>query len=340
MPQTAKLLLIVGSDREDRMQVTGGQLNIGASTDLHLLIGRDVPVHRTLMTRNFFRQQRAPDLFGYECILNLITEAEENGRVLENVRKFIRGYSGKVVNRPEAVLQSTRDLVARKLAGIPGLIVPRVLRLRAGKSDVAQLIERAGLNLPVIVRRVGTHTGRIVGRFDDIDALRAAKIGQGEHLATEFVDFRSADGLYRKYRVFFLGERRVFRHMLVSEDWNVHANDRQRVMAQRPELVATEAQMFAAPEGALTDQAQGVLSAVRERMPLDFFGMDFGIAPDGRVVLFEANATMNFFPLSTDPRFAYLARCVEPARCAFYELLGLPHEPVTAATWTEAQSAL
>ena len=62
--------------------------------------------------------------------------------------------------------------------------------------------------------------------------------------------------------------------------------------------------------------------------------LDFGIARDGRVVLFEANATMNFFPLSPDPRFAYLARCVEPARSAFYELLGL-QEPSRA----HAQSA-
>src|SRR4051794_14568598 len=142
MPQAAKLLFLIGSDRDDRMQVAGGQLNISASSDLHLLVGADVPVHRTLITRNFFRQQRAPDLFGYACVLNLITEAEENGRVLENARKLLRGFSGRIVNRPEAVLQSTRDLVARKLAGIAGLIVPRVLRLRGGKA--VQLVERAG----------------------------------------------------------------------------------------------------------------------------------------------------------------------------------------------------
>jgi hypothetical protein len=170
---------------------------------------------------------------------------------------------------------------------------------------------------------VGTHTGRIVGKFDDLDSLRAAAIDGGEHLATEFVDFRSVDGLCRKYRVFFIGQRRVFRHMLASEDWNVHASDRQRVMAERPDLIAAEDNMFEAPEGAFTDNVQQVLAAVRERIPLDFFGMDFGIMPHGRVVLFEANGTMNFFPLSPDPRFAYLARCIEPARNAFYELLGL-----------------
>ena len=321
MPQTAKLLIVVGSDREDRIEVGGGQLNISASSDLHLLIDPRIPVDRTLMTRNFFRQPRALDP-GYDCILNLITEAEENGRVLENLRKFIRGYRGRVINRPEAVMQTTRDLVARRFAGSPGLVVPRVLRLRNAKTAV-QMVERTGLDFPVIVRRVGTHTGEIVGRFDDVETLRSAPIEDGEHLAIEFVDFRSTDGLYRKYRVFFIGQRRVFRHLLISDSWNVHAADRQRVMAARPELIEEEQRMFTSFENPFPDQVQRVLSAVRERMPLDFFGMDFGILPDDRVVLFEANATMNFFPLSPDPRFAYLAGCVEPARQAFHQLLGL-----------------
>src|SRR5437763_17213591 len=114
MPQTAKLLFIVGSDREDRMQVAAGQLNISASTDLHLLIDSRVPVDRTLMTRNFFRQKRVLEP-GYEGIINLITDAEENGRALENLRKFVRGYHARIINRPEAAMQSPRDLVARRL---------------------------------------------------------------------------------------------------------------------------------------------------------------------------------------------------------------------------------
>src|SRR5947209_17858018 len=95
-------------------------------------------------------------------------------------------------------------------------------------------------------------------------------------------------------------------------------------MAERPEMVIEEKRMFAAPEVSFPDEVQRVLAAVRQRMPLDFFGMDFGVLPDGRVVLFEANATMNFFPLLPDPRFAYLESCMEPARNAFLELLGPP----------------
>ena len=65
-----------------------------------------------------------------------------------------------------------------------------------------------------------------------------------------------------------------------------------------------------------------VLEAVRSRMPLDYFGMDFGVTPSGEVVLFEANATMNFFPFLHDPRLDYLKSALKPAREAFHEMLG------------------
>jgi glutathione synthase/RimK-type ligase-like ATP-grasp enzyme len=256
--------------------------------------------------------------------LNLITEAEKNSKVLENLRKLLRGLPGKIINPPEAVLRSTRDQVARRLAGISGLIVPRAIRLRKGKPGLAiQAIEQAGLSLPIILRQVGTHTGKIVGLFDRVDQIQAELGSDDEHIATEFVDFRSSDGLYRKFRVFCIGRQIVFRHLLISDDWNVHGKDRGRFMADRPDLIDEERAMFGTPEGAFSPKIRQVISAVRERIALDFFGMDFGIAPDGRVLLFEANATMNFFSPLPGPQFNYLRACIAPAQLAFRELLGL-----------------
>jgi hypothetical protein len=82
--------------------------------------------------------------------------------------------------------------------------------------------------------------------------------------------------------------------------------------------------MLATPGGAFSPQASQVLSAVRDRVELDFFGLDFGILADGRLLLFEANATMNFFSPLPSEQFAYLRACVPPARAAFRELLGFP----------------
>jgi hypothetical protein len=96
-------------------------------------------------------------------------------------------------------------------------------------------------------------------------------------------------------------------------------------MAFRPDLVAEDRAVMESG-GRLPPPVSAVFDEVRRRMPLDFFGVDFGISPNGEVVLFEANATMSFFPFAEDPQFDYSRRCIAPARSAFRELLGFPSE--------------
>jgi hypothetical protein len=324
------LLFLAGSDRHERAILGTETIGNVGSTDLYKLLAKRARYDRLHVTKQFFRQGRRPKLQRYLCLLNLVTDPDQNPKVLENLRKLLRGYPGRVINRPEAVLQSTRDQVAKRLAGTPGLIVPTTLRLRINKPDIAaQAVERAGLQFPIILRRAGTHTGRIVGVFDGLASFRAACGEEGDHIAIEFIDFRSSDGLYRKYRSFFIGRHIILRHMLVSDQWNVHAKERERFLTEWPELLDEERALFETPQGAFPEPVLQCQRAIRERMPLDFFGMDYGIVPDGRVVLFEANATMNFFPFVADPRVAHVKACYRPAQEAFWEMLGLP---VTADT--------
>jgi hypothetical protein len=339
MPADASLLFIIGGgDDADRVMHTGSKIIVTGTTDLTKLLLDRVPHHRLHITRNYFRQGRQADLTGYRTLINLITEPEQNSKVLENLRKLLRGVPGRVINKPEAVLRSTRDQVARLLSGIPGLIVPKAIRLDGGKQAIAaKALAKAGIVAPVILRKTGTHAGKIVGLFDSVDGAVAA-LEPGEHIATQFVDFAGADGLYRKFRVYFIGRRVVLRHMIVSDEWNVHVRERGRFMADHPEQVAEERALFETDEP-FSAKVREVFREVRERMPLDFFGMDFGLTRDGDVVLFEANATMSFFPLwpSKDPQFIYLTKCLEPATAAFRELLDLPAEvPPVARVRLEA----
>jgi hypothetical protein len=332
---SARLLFLAGSDQHDRAILGTETIGNVGSTDLYRLLAKRARYDRLHVTRHFFRQGRRPKLHHYLCLVNLVTDPDQNPKVLENLRKFLRNYPGRVINRPEAVLQSSRDQVAKRLTGTPGLVVPKTLRLRIDRPDIAaQAVDRAGLQFPVILRRAGTHTGKIVGVFDDPAALRAACGGDGDHIVTEFIDFRSNDGKYRKYRSFFIGRHIILRHMLVSDQWNVHAKERQRFLTEWPELLEEERQLLDTPQGSFSTEVLDCQQAIRERMPLDFFGMDYGIGPDGRVILFEANATMNFFPFIADPRLDYVKRCYRPAQEAFWEMLGLP---VTARTRDEAE---
>ncbi len=318
--EQAPMLLVGGSDGGLVRNSKGGFGHKG-NTDLFRLLGENVPFEELHLTRNLRQMPWLPDLTPFACILNLITDPDQNPKTLDNLRKLLRGYRGRVINRPEAMLRSGRDQVAKLLGGIPGLVVPRAIRLRASKPEIAaQAIARSGLQFPVILRKAGTHTGKIVGVMQTLDELRAGLTAETEHFATEFVDFRSPDGLYRKYRVYFFGPRIVLRHMFVSDDWNVHVSVRERFMRHRPGLLEEEAKLFASQAKAFSPILREVFRQVRRRMPLDYFGMDFGILPDGRAVLFEANATMSFFPVDYET-YPYLKRCIPPAEHAFREMV-------------------
>ncbi len=321
----AKVLLLVGHDDLATIKVGGGKARMNGTTDLtnFLLPGE---YHRLHVRPGMLRKAPTPILEGYAVIANCITEAERSPRCLDEARRLLKRAPARVVNRPEAVLRTTRDQIARRMAGIDDLVVPRVHRFRARDgAGLVRAMRQAAMRLPVIMRRPGTHGGEVVGRFDSIDDMAAAVDAPGEFLITEFHDFRRGDGLYRKARAYYIGGRRVFRHYFASDDWNVHFSARDRFMADRPETIAEEATYFERPEGVLPARASAALDAINERMGLDFFGIDFAILEDGRVLLFEANATMNFFANFRDPRFPAVAKAVKPAGEAFRALLGLPY---------------
>ena len=318
----ARLLVLVGADEGTKVN-SAGRYRVAGSSDIFKLIPESLKYDRVNLRWQALRQGMRPDLGRYDCVLNLVTDPDQQPRTLEAVQKLLRGYRGRIVNRPEAVLRTTRDLVARRLAGIRGLRVPKVLRLRNPKPGAAsKAAERAGLAFPLIVRVAGTHTGRVLGLSDDAAGLDALCGGRGDFIATEFVDYRSADGLFRKYRFWAFGKRSIFRHMVASDDWNVHVKARLAFMLERNDLIAEEQKLLTLAEGAFPPQIHAVFDAVRTRIGLDFFGMDFALGSDGQVILFEANATMNFFPLEVHPKFSYLGKIEAPARAAFVDMLG------------------
>ena len=87
-------------------------------------------------------------------------------------------------------------------------------------------------------------------------------------------------------------------------------------MLGRADLRDEERSAVERPRHAFPSSVLETLRAVRKRIPLDYFGMDFGIAADGAVVLFEANATMDFFSTVTEPEFAYVHQLLPLARRA------------------------
>ena len=333
----ARVLIVYGGDRIYPTS-TPGRLRYKGVSDVDGLIPETVSTKRLNLGMDLepllmmLRQQSGGgDLSAFGCVLNLVSEADRSPNTLEALRLLLRGYRGRVINRPEAVLRTSREEVANVLSGIPGLLVPRVLRFRGGDPDAAlAAVIGAGLNFPLIVRRTATHRGRTMALVENEDQFRSAVSTELEHLAIEFVDYRSADGLYRKYRIWSFGGRQVFRHLAITDQWIVHVTPGNDFMFDRPDLVEEEMRLMERPEGAFPDPVHAIVAEIGERLGLDYFGVDFGFHSDGKMVLFEANAAMTYFPMVPHPRWEFRRALLAPAQEAFAAMLGL-HDCCPAA---------
>jgi glutathione synthase/RimK-type ligase-like ATP-grasp enzyme len=61
----------------------------------------------------------------------------------------------------------------------------------------------------------------------------------------------------------------------------------------------------------LGDKAFAALEKIRDALGLDYAGVDFGVGPDGDLLLFEANATMVIAVPSADERWAYRRAAID-----------------------------
>ena len=110
MMGASRLLFLFGSGDEGDQVVSRapGRGIIRGSSDL----GRLFP-HRDMIDRMLVTPHQAHvDVSSYPVIVNMITEAEKNTKVLATARKLLAGVQSRVINPPDAVLRTTRDQVA------------------------------------------------------------------------------------------------------------------------------------------------------------------------------------------------------------------------------------
>ncbi|MGH9137841.1 MAG: hypothetical protein ACRD0G_12450 [Acidimicrobiales bacterium] len=211
---------------------------------------------------------------------------------LESAAAVIEQIRRPVVNPPAPVLRTGRDEVYRRLHEIPGLRCPKTVRLFPEHvSDIGELLtagEGGAARPPFLVREAGTHGStklELVSTEADLPRLdRFAFDGRAFYLI-EFVDYRSADGLYRKYRAVVIGGRLFLRHLITSDSWKVHSRSRRGVMAQSTELRDEEVRALESFDPGEHPR----FGRIWAELELDYFGVDHGYDLDGNMVVFEVN---------------------------------------------------
>jgi Flp pilus assembly protein TadD len=283
-------------------------LVLAAAEAANVPLGDLIPQATTTVVRWYVEYATGdpdPMLAQADVVFNGIGDADLAPELPPLVRRFLDGR--RVLNPSARVALTRRCDLPRLLGGIPGIVVPPVVR-----HDGLAPPEILG---PVLARPIGSHGGEGLRRYDDVEAL--AGLPDAAYV-TQFVDYASADGWYRKYRVIFVEGRPYPYHLAISRHWLVHywTSGMEQDAHRREE----ERRFLADPAAAIGSGAMAAVGAIGERLGLDYAGIDFGLLPDGRLVVFEANATMLVHP-ERDPCFAYRNPAVRAIRSAFAAML-------------------
>jgi glutathione synthase/RimK-type ligase-like ATP-grasp enzyme len=257
-----------------------------------------------------------------DVMVNAVCDPDSNRQSLEVVTRVQQQLGLPIVNHPGAVLETTREQMSTYLPDTPGVRMPRTIRIQPRRvAHVAAAMDAGEVTLPFLFRQVGSHGGQdlvLVRERGDLDELEQFAFDGRDFYVTDYVDFRSADGLYRKYRVLVIDGVPYAKHMIASDVWNIHAEDRDVMMHGTPELQQEE-EAFLRNFGAEQFPAFGMLAS---KTGLDYFGMDFGIDRNGEMVVFEANCCFRALQTAeTASRIPYHQESVTRVRTAFSNMI-------------------
>jgi len=236
----------------------------------------------------------------HALILNVVGDADLCDEALTRAEALIARSAAPAINPPGLVRATSRAENARRLGAISGVVAPDIVTLAR-----ADFLRAEHLRFPLLLRTPGFHTGQNFVLVETRETLAAAldSLPGDELMAIEYLDARGPDGLARKYRVMFIEGKMFPLHLAISHLWKVHYFT--SCMADNAAHREEERRFLENMPAALGKRAMAALDEIRSEVGLDYFGVDFALAADGHVLMFEANAAMVVIAPPPEPIWDY-----------------------------------
>ena len=234
----------------------------------------------------------------HDLLLNGIGYSSASRPLLDRMMSWLEDWPRPVLNRPEHVLNTSREALLERLGDQPGIFVAPIARL--SRASVAAIAEGAAMladhleggAFPILIRPLDSHAGNDLDKIEAAEALLAYldKSAASEFYLTQFVDYRDGSGLFAKSRVVLIEERAFLAHHAMNDHWMIHYLNA-GMMEDRTKRDLEAAAMAGFDKGFARRHARA-FRAIRERLGLDYLILDCSETPDGRLFLFEADTIM------------------------------------------------
>lgn len=274
----------------------------------------------------------------HDALIVAMSECDASREPLAALQRELRDWPRPVINAPQHIPSTGRAAASALLQGLEGLLMPPTWRasgkllqsIAAGGARLNEVFDDG--NFPVIVRPVGSHGGHDLAKVDDAAAMASylERVPDAQFYVSPFIDYRDADGWFRKIRVALIDGEPFACHMAVSSHWMIHyVNAGMYEESWKRE----EEARFMTHFNAFATRHRLALQAIWERTGLDYVCIDCAQTVDGQLLVFEIDHAMVVHAMDLESLFPYKQTHMHKVKAAMRELLlrrtqaSSPHQP-------------
>jgi glutathione synthase/RimK-type ligase-like ATP-grasp enzyme len=327
--QIQQLYVLPAPQEKLRLLVLMGPGDLMANTPIEFLLeNSDITLVMLYLCPDAPWPETVPE---HDVMMVGVAESDANQPLLQAISRYIANWPRPVINHPDKIAVLSRDGVCAALQGIPEIEMPVTRRVeRAWLEELAQHPGILGAMLPgddfpIIVRPLDSHAGTNLEKIGHAGELKSylEKVTAAQFYLARFVDYSSADGLFRKYRVTMIEGVPYLCHMAISSHWMVHylnagMNESAEKRAEEAANMADFEQQFAARHAA-------AFAAIYRRMQLPYLGMDCAETRDGKLLVFESDNAMVVHALDPVDKYPYKKPAMQKVFDAFHRMLDKAH---------------
>lgn len=269
----------------------------------------------------------SPELPDHDVLFVAVGESSENAPLLRELGNALKSWPRPVLNPPENIARLSRNSTCAILKSIAGLSMPDTARISretlaqigSGNLEISAVL--ADGDFPLIVRPLDSHAGHGLEKLDHPANIAAYldTMQQDEFYVSRFVDYRSTDGLFRKYRIVLIEGRPFVCHMAISSHWMIHYLN--AGMTDSAEKRAEEERFMANFDQDFALRHADAFRAIHQRIGLDYVGMDCGETADGELLIFEVDSNMIVHAMDPVELFPYKQPQMHKVFGAFQDML-------------------
>lgn len=236
-----------------------------------------------------------------DAVFTAIAHSEENMPRLKAARDLVARLGLPVINHPDDVMNTERVRVWERVRDLPGVVMPCTQRFTRASLEH----EASAIAYPIVIRPLDSQAGADLAMLENAHDLTAylARVPAPGYYVMPFVDYRSADGYYRKYRISIVDGRPYPFHLGISPHWMVHY-----YTSQTPETpwMRDEERLFLEQfDSVFPERLQDALGSIAGALQLQYCSVDCAIDREGRLVLFEADPAMIIHGMDRSGTFSY-----------------------------------